>query len=195
MKTLREPRPGDTRRMDQQLPGGVQLDDDIGDAILRSLRRILRKVSEHFSSLRADGVSSFRAQEKRPSTSVNHHPSVLRSRGYRLGGFAPPTNSVILSSVLSDRSGNAIQINYRAGLRPPLEPFLVADFPVSNDGNSGRRQSFFEVVRQEIADMRQLSVDVSTVRTRQSTQHDGWIIDLQACAFADELLRETDQWN
>ena len=41
--------------MDQQAPRGVQPDDDIGDAILRALRRILRKVSEHSRLLARSG--------------------------------------------------------------------------------------------------------------------------------------------
>lgn len=41
--------------MDKQIPGGVQPDDDIGNAILRSLRRILHKVSEHSRLLARSG--------------------------------------------------------------------------------------------------------------------------------------------
>ncbi len=46
---------GPPRRMNDHSSGGVQPDDDIGDAILRSLRRILRKVSEHSRLLARSG--------------------------------------------------------------------------------------------------------------------------------------------
>lgn len=55
MRTFTKPGSGDTPRMDEQVPGSVQADDDIGDAILRSLRRILRKVSEHSRLLARTG--------------------------------------------------------------------------------------------------------------------------------------------